>query len=214
MTEQAQKSTSQPPAKKSNWWKWALGGCGTLTVLAIIILIAGVAGCMSVGKKISEETTPEQVNETNVSGSSEEKQPEQKQEEDKIYKVGDNVKLGSAIITVNKVEFSSGSEFLNPTEGNEWIDLNVTVENTSSDEQYLTTLGQMFIRDNEGNSYQVSSTDKTIENINQILDGTIIANSKRTGWVGFEIKKGAMGLKFQYNASMWGSGTIIVDLGR
>jgi hypothetical protein len=72
----------------------------------------------------------------------------------------------------------------------------------------------MFIRDNEGNSYQIAVTNKYLENPGFGLDGTILAKSKRTGWVGFEIKKNAKGLQFQYNGSLFGGGNILVDLGR
>lgn len=133
---------------------------------------------------------------------------------DAVYKIGDQIQLGNAIITVNSVEYSQGGQYTKPVAGNEWINLNVTIENTSSEQQYVTTLGQMFVRDGEGNSYQIAVTNKALENPGLGLDGAIIAKSKRTGWVGFEIKKGASGLQFQYNASMWGSKNILVDLGR
>lgn len=44
------------------------------------------------------------------------------------------------------------------------------------------------------------------------LDGATIANSKQTGWVGFEIPKNATGLQFQYNNGILGGKTILVDL--
>ncbi|MCX6763711.1 MAG: DUF4352 domain-containing protein [Candidatus Moranbacteria bacterium] len=134
--------------------------------------------------------------------------------DEKVNKIGDSVELGGAIITINKVVFSQGGQFSKPQPDNEWINLNITIENTESSEQYITTLGQMFIRDSEGNSYQVAVTDKSIENVNNNLDGTVIAKSKRTGWVGFEIKKDVKGLQFQYNGSIWGGGNVLFDLGR
>jgi len=185
---------TQKPKKKiyKRWWFWVLA------IIAIFIFI-GVIGGPSQPQKVGEVPTGEQK-------TSNETQAE--------FKVGDQVKLGSSVVTVNKVEFSQGGQFTKPAEGNEWLNLNVTVENTGSSQQYLTTLGQMFVRDSEGNSYQVAVTDKVLENPTFGLDGTIIAKSKRTGWVGFEIRKGASGLKFQYNGSMFGGGTILVNLGR
>jgi len=128
------------------------------------------------------------------------------------YKIGESAKLGNAIITVNKIETSKGGQFSKPQEGNEWKNLNITIENTGSSEQYITTLGQMFVRDGEGNSYQVAITNKSMENVNNNLDGTVIAKSKRTGWVGFEVKQGVKGLQFQYNGSMWGGGNVLFSL--
>lgn len=186
---QAQKSKKKIYKR---WWFW---------VLAIIVffIFVGVIGSPSQPQKVGETPTGGQK-------ASNETQAE--------FKVGDQIKLGSSVVTVNKVEFSQGNQFTKPAKGNEWLNLNITVENTGSSQQYLTTLGQMFVRDGEGNSYQVAITDKVLENPNLSLDGAIIAKSKRTGWVGFEIKKGATGLKFQYNGSIFGGGTILVNLGR
>lgn len=171
-----------------------------LTGLGILILIIIIAS--------AGDDTPKKVSDTaSVAGTTEES-------DDKVYTVGDKVQLGKSIISVNSVSYSQGGQFSKPQSGNEWVNLNVTIENTDSSQQYVTTLGQMFVKDGEGNSYQVAATDKTLEDMNSRLDGAIIAKSKRTGWVGFEVPKGATGLQFQYNGSMWGGGTIVVNLGR
>ncbi len=128
--------------------------------------------------------------------------------------VGEGIPLGKSVITVNEVQFSKGGQFSKPNIGNEWVNLNITIENKNTSQQYVTTLGQMFVRDLAGNSYQVAVTDKVMESPNNSLDGAIIANSKRTGWVGFEIPTGSTGLQFQYNGSMFGGGNVLVDLGR
>ncbi len=133
---------------------------------------------------------------------------------DQPHVVAESITLGKSVITVNEVQFSQGGQYNKPTTGNEWINLNITIENKDSVQQYITTLGQMFVRDGAGNSYQVAVTDKSLENPNDRLDGAIIANSKRTGWVGFEIPKGSTRLQFQYNGSMWSKGNILVNLGR
>ena len=138
------------------WWFWVLA------VIAFLIIV-GIAG----------SPTPEKVGEAPSQQTP--SQPKQ------TFGVGDQIKLGSSIVTVNKVEFSQGGAFSKPAEGNEWVNLNITVENTSSAQQYVTTLGQMFVRDQEGNSYQIAVTDKILENPTFGLDGTILAKSKRTG---------------------------------
>lgn len=182
-------------------------------IIGIVIFIVVI---MLIGSYNSKEDTLKNVSENNQQARDNIQEVASKTESqnNKTYKIGDSAKLGSAIITVNKVLFSRGGAYHKPSEGNEWVNLNITIENTKSSEQYITTLGQMFVRDGESNSYQVASTDKTIENINQMLDGTVIAKSKRTGWVGFEIKEAAKGLQFQYNGSMWGGGSTLFDLGR
>ncbi len=172
------------------WWFWVLA-------VVVLFIVIGLSG--NEPKKVGQEATN---NETPTSS------------ESKTFKVGDKIEMGSSILTVNKIEYSQGGQYSKPQEGNEWLNLNITIENTGSSQQYLTTLGQMFVRDADKNSYQVSVTNKALENPGFGLDGQIIAKSKRTGWVGFEIPKTATGLQFQYNGSMFGGGTILVDLGR
>ena len=177
------------PKKKfyKRWWFWV--------IVVVVLIIIG-----------SGNNTPQKVGESSTTNNS----PQQ----NTTFKVGDQIKLGNSIVTVNKVEFSQGGQYSKPSDGNEWVNLNVTIENTGSSQQYVTTLGQMFIRDADKNSYQVTVTNKAMENPGFGLDGAVIAQSKRTGWVGFEIKKGATGLQFQYNGSMFGGGSALVDLGR
>lgn len=173
------------------WWFWIL-----LVLIILFILGSGSNQSQKVGDTSSNNNQQQSDN------------------SESQYKIGDQVKLGDSIVTVNEIEFSAGGQFTKPQEGNEWIDLNITIENTGSTQQYVTTLGQMFLIDGEGNSYQVAVTGKTISNPSLGLDGAIIAKTKRTGWVGFEIKKGVTGLVFQYNGSMFGGGNIVVGLGR
>ncbi|KND48120.1 MAG: hypothetical protein AB201_00800 [Parcubacteria bacterium C7867-006] len=182
-----EKETKKKFYKK--WWFWG--------IVVIVLAVIGSNG----------NTSPQKVGE-NTSTSN------KVVEKSTTFKVGDQIKLGNSIVTVNKVEYSQGGQYTKPAEGNEWVNLNVTIENTGSSQQYVTTLGQMFIRDAEKNSYQVAVTNKAMENPGFGLDGSVIAQSKRTGWVGFEIKKGATGLQFQYNGSMFGGKSALVDLGR
>ncbi len=182
-----EKETKKKFYKK--WWFWG--------IVVIVLIVIGSNG----------NTSPQKVGEnTSVSNNVVEKST--------TFKVGDQIKLGNSIVTVNKVEYSQGGQYTKPADGNEWVNLNVTIENTGSSQQYVTTLGQMYIRDGEKNSYQVAVTNKAMENPGFGLDGAVIAQSKRTGWVGFEIKKGATGLQFQYNGSMFGGKSALVDLGR
>lgn len=168
-----------------------------VSLFLVLALTIGAAGCTETGQPTKvgtgESATPSE-------------QPQQ-------YKIGDKIQLGDIILSVNSVERSPGSQFLSPAEGNEWVNLNLTLENTGSDQQFVTTLGQMFIIDDKGNQYQVTPTDKTLENPGSVgLDGVIVAQAKKTDWVGFEVPKTATGLNFQYNASFFNNQKIVVAL--
>lgn len=191
-------SDSQQPEKKKNWFLRH----PVFTVLLVIVVI-GIVG-MANG-----DSTPTKVENGNP-------QQQAKAEEVKeSYKVGESIKLGDVILTVNEVQESQGGQYTKPSEGNTWIELNLTVQNTGKNQEYITTLGQMFILDTENNQYQVAVTSKAMENPGSTgLDGALLAGAKKTGWVGFEVPQTATGLKLQYNTSMIGTGSIMVDLGR
>jgi hypothetical protein len=187
---------SQTATKKKSifkrWWFWVI-------VVVVIFIVIG-----------SSSNTPTKVGSTGSTTAGSQSASNQST----TFKVGDQVKIGDSYITVNKVDVTHGGEFSQPSSGNEFVSLNITIQNTSNTSQYVTTLGQMFIKDAGGNSYQVTSTDVTMQNMSEDLDGTVIANSKRTGWVGFEVPAKDTGLQFQYMASEFGGNTVSVDLGQ
>lgn len=166
----------------------------------LLLIIIGAASGGSNTEKVGSTSDTSQV------ASAPSSQPETK------YKVGDQVKMGDVILTINKMEKSQGGQFTKPSEGNEWINLNMTIENTGSKQEYVTTLGQMYIVDKDGNQYQIAVTNKVMENVNNSLDGAVVAKAKKTGWVGFEVPKTATGLTFRYNASFWNDKAILVEL--
>jgi len=184
------------PKKKpfyKRWWVWVIG-------VVVLFIVIGASG---------SSTTPQKVGSNGDASAATSNDTKQS-----VYNVGDQIKLGSSVITVNSVSVSHGGQYTKPQAGNEWVNVNLTIQNTGSSQQYVTTMGQMFVRDADGNSYQVAVTDKMMENPNNSLDGAVIANSKRTGWVGFEVPQGATGLQFQYNGSIFGGGTVVVNLGK
>lgn|GEM_PF-1007039 len=186
-------------SKQGNWMRRHPIMTGLLGIILFFIII-GVANSGSSQKVGSNGTSSQSSNST--------------QQKNVTYKIGDKVKMGDVILTVNNVSTSQGSTYSTPSDGNQWVDLNVTLENTGSSQQYITTLGQMYVLDGKSNQFQVTPTDKAMENPGSYgLDGAIVAGAKKTGWVGFEVPKTATGLKFQYNASFYNDQSILVDLG-
>lgn len=176
-------------------------------IALLIIIVLGVIGSMGEDSKKVGSNSDSTATQTSTTGNN---QPTQE-----MYKVGDKVQMGDVILTVNKVETSQGGQYTKPSSGNEWIELNLTIENTGSNQEYITTLGQMFVTDKDNNQYQTTVTSKRMENPGSLgLDGALIAKAKKTDWVGFEVPKTATGLKFQYNASFWSNKSIVVDLGK
>lgn len=174
---------------------------GIVGLFVLLIIISAVSGG---SKKVG--TTDQQA--------SQQPQQQNQQNPQESYKVGDKIQMDKIILSVNEIQTSQGGQYTKPSEGNQWLNLNLTIENTGQDQQFITTLGQMFVIDDQNNQYQASVTDKRLENPGSMgLDGAIIASAKKTDWVGFEVRKTAKGLKFQYNASFYSNKKILVDLG-
>lgn len=174
-------------------------------IALLVIIVIGVIGSMGSGSKKVGSNSDTSATKTSTENS----KPAQE-----TYKVGDKVQMGEIILTVNKVETSTAGQFTKPSEGNHWIDVNMTLENAGSSQQYITTMGQMFVIDSDNNQYQVAVTGKRMQNAGSLgLDGALIAKAKKTDWVGFEVPTTAKGLKLQYNASFYSNKNILVDLG-
>lgn len=179
-----------------------------LIIFVGLIVIGAIVGSGNDSKKVGSNS--DSTN-TQTSDNSDQKTEEPKQEK---YKVGDKIQMGDVILTVNSVETSEAGQYTKPAEGNHWVDVNLTIENTGSSQQYITTLGQMFVLDKDSNQYQSSVTGKRLANPGSLgLDGALVAKAKKTDWVGFEVPKTATGLKLQYNASFFNNKNIVVDLG-
>ncbi len=172
-------------------------------IALLVIIVIGIFSSMgSDSEKVGSNSDTTQTSNTDT------------QQAQETYKVGDKVQMGDVILTVNNVETSEGGQYTNPSEGNHWIDVNMTIENTGSDQEFITTMGQMFVIDDENNQYQVAVTGKRLENAGSLgMDGALIAKAKKTDWVGFEVPKTAKDLKLQYNASFYSNKKILVDLG-
>lgn len=91
------------------WWFW----------LIIVIVIAGAVG--------GSKSTPKKVSDSSSSKTSSAKKEKQKT----TFAVGETVEIDGVHLTVNSVNFSEGSTYSKPKDGNQYVLVNVTIENKS-----------------------------------------------------------------------------------
>ena len=135
----------------------------------------------------------------------------QKQEQEnktETFKVGDTVKTKDFNITVNKVETSNGGNVIKPKDGNEFLKVDITIENISDKSQGVSSVMMFKVIDKDGRSYDQTFT----ENQNGQLDGEVAPGRKITGEYVVEVPKGATGLQLEFNSSLLSGGQVIVDL--
>lgn len=184
---------------------WGLG-----IVASLIIMIIGAANSPSTTavQKVSPETTKAVSAETTIKSDASKATTQAttavpKSSENKI---GDSVKSGKAIFTVNSVREIEPTEFIKPADGSIYYAVDVTIENTGSKSLAASSLLMFKIVDSDSYSYTITIGPE----IKGQLDGEIAAGRKLRGELAFEIPKTSKGLELEIDPSVWSFGDKII----
>ncbi len=146
------------------------------------------------------------------SGSQPQEQPTQAPVTQQTYNVGDVVSIGDHVLVVLGWENIPPSDFSKPDEGKKFVAVELLVVNNSQSSMNISTLLQMSMKDDTGQKYDTDFMASTAIN-GASVDGELAPGEKVRGKVGFQIADNATGLQFVFDASIWGSGKVFVDLG-
>ncbi len=106
-----------------------------------------------------------------------------------VHELGDTTEYEDTRFTANAVRTSAGSGSATPESGNEFVVVDVTVENTDDDELFVNTANQATVKDVEGRAYDVSTTAlRTLEN--GAASMTVDPGSEERAELGFEVERG------------------------
>ena len=97
---------------------------------------------------------------------------------------GQSAKIGDLQVTANGARIIPPGQFDAPKDGNQWVAVDFTAQNTASKPYNLSTLLQLSMFDKDSRKYGVTITT---EQTNGSLDGTIPANGQVRGEVVFEV---------------------------
>lgn len=117
-----------------------------LLFAAPLALSLALAGC--------GETAVEDVTDSKSSASKENSEKKEKKDEDKIYKVGETVKVDGVEITITNAAFTSPAEY-SETQNGKVLTLDVKVVNTNENSSYIdeTDFNLYDLEDNQFESY-------------------------------------------------------------
>ncbi|MEG2108136.1 DUF4352 domain-containing protein [Clostridium sp.] len=169
------------------WWFW----------LIVIIIVGGAINASNKPKKVESTGTAQEQNKDS-----------KKEDSIQTYKVGDTIEVKDFKVKVNKVSISNGGEVIKPQKGNEFVKVDVTVENISKEEQTVSSVLMFKVVDKDGRSCNQAIT----ENQKGQLDGNVAPGRKITGEYVVEAPKGAKDLELQFDSSLLSSGQVIVKL--
>lgn len=151
---------------------------------------------------------PEKVGESNPAQPQE---PAAAPAQTQTYKVGDIVQIGDVALTVNGVSEPAATDFAKPKDGSKFIVVDLTIENKSAKAAQISTMLQMKLKDDTGQQYDINLMTQAASG-GKSPDGEIAPGEKIRGQIGFEIPTGAKGLVFVFDADIFGSGKVFVNL--
>ncbi|MBY0755499.1 DUF4352 domain-containing protein [Clostridium sardiniense] len=173
------------------WWFW-------------IIIVVVVGGAIGAGSNTAEN------GDTPVANQGQKEDANKKEEANKTetFKIGDTIEVKDFKIKVNKISVDNGGKIIKPEDGNEFVKVDVTVENISSEEKTVSSILMFKVVDKDGRECKQAIT----ENQNGQLDGKVAPGRKITGEYAVQAPKGEKGLELQFDSSLLSSGQIIVKL--
>ncbi|HAQ07622.1 MAG TPA: DUF4352 domain-containing protein, partial [Bacillus bacterium] len=126
-----------------------------------------------------------------------------------VFSVGEKVQLGDNVLTVLKVEKSSGSEFDQPKGDHEYVIVTVEINN-AGDENITYNPFDFKMANSQGQIVDQAFT--TVDTDTALQSGELASGGKVTGTIAFEQPAGDTGLQLQYSPSFWSDKTIKVSL--
>lgn len=117
-----------------------------------------------------------------------------------LLAVGDTGDAGDLQITLNSVNRTT-SGLLAPGSGNEYVIVNLTVENTSSDDTVVSSLLNFSVRSPDGTSYNQSFT----AGVETSLDGDVPGGGELTGEIAYEVPQGTPDLVLEFDPILGGN---------
>jgi hypothetical protein len=182
-------SNSKPWYKR--FWVW----------VGIIVLVSIIANALA------PKDTPKVADGSSSSSST---TTEQKSEQI-VFKPGDVIEFDGKKVTVSAPErnWSSGNEYITAQSGNEFVKLQVTIENDSSSEAMYNTF-DWKLQDSKGVIKDVASVAFTVDGA--LNSGQLASGGKVAGFLVFEVPTADTGLTLRYSPSFWSDKKIEIKL--
>ncbi|HLS35811.1 MAG TPA: DUF4352 domain-containing protein [Bacillota bacterium] len=163
-----------------------------LGFLLSVVFVFGLAACdeaevEKVDNNNENETTSEENNgednEANNENEAENNSNNVEENEDEDLQVGDTVNFDGLEITLNEVRNEPGGEFDEPDE-DLFVVANLTVENTTDEEETVSSILNVELRDDEGYTY---STTILMDGTKGQLDGSVEPGGTLRGEIPFDV---------------------------
>lgn len=178
-----------------------------LSVLTMLTLLSVLIGCTVETPVVVSQDQGSHGASTNGKETSENEAPAL---EDQTFAIGERIALGDNVLTVNSYARSQGdNEYDTPKEGNEYIIVDVTIENGGSENISYNPF-DFTMQNSQGQildgAFTLTEQDK------QLNSGELAPKGKVNGVIVFEQPKGDTGLQLIYQPNFWNDGKIKIEI--
>lgn len=170
------------------WWFW----------LIIIVVVAAIATS-------GGDNEPQKVS---GDGEKQENKSEEKKE-DKVFKIGDTIKIGDHKLTVTKVEKSQGNDFDKPKQNHEYVIVHVKIENGGKDQISYNPF-DFQLKNSQGNITDPGFI--LVDEDTALQSGELAPGGKVEGSISFETLKDDKALELIFTPDFWSDKKVVVKL--
>ena len=128
-----------------------------------------------------------------------------------IFSVGEQIEISGLVIQVLGVTYPSGTDFVKPKEDYKFVSVDVQVENQGDSVQEITSIVQMYLKDNTGEKYTFHLGAQSIID-SGLPDDELQPGERIRGQIGFQVPTDAEGLIFVFDAEIFGFGKVFIAL--
>jgi hypothetical protein len=128
-----------------------------------------------------------------------------------IYSVGEQIEISGLVIQVLGVSYPSGTDLVKPKEDYKFVSVDVQVENQGESVQEITSIVQMYLKDNTGEKYTFNLGAQAIID-SGLPDDELQPGERIRGQIGFQVPVDTVGLIFVFDAEVFGFGKVFIAL--
>ncbi|MDY6994045.1 MAG: DUF4352 domain-containing protein [Pseudomonadota bacterium] len=128
------------------------------------------------------------------------------------FEIGDTISIGDRTVIVLGWENIPPDEFFTPDEGFKYIGVELVIVNTGETPKSTSSILQMKVKDETAQQYTVDfMAQSQLKGGN--VEGELISGEKIRGKVGFQVPEDVQSLELVFDAEVFGTGKVFVNLG-
>lgn len=128
-----------------------------------------------------------------------------------VFSIGEQIEISGLIIQVLDVVYPAGTDLIKPKEGYKFVSVDVQVENQGETVQEITSIVQMYLKDNTGEKFTFHLGAQSIID-SGLPDDELQPGERVRGQIGFQVPTNSQNLIFVFDAEIFGFGKVFIAL--